>query len=338
MSKKRRKKNREYKVHAGLDALMDIVKSTKNSPKAWIDFLEDIKTAMKKVGCKAGGNTEPWFRGHSRSDYKLIPSLLRYLEKPDKPKNWDKVFDLESDLFWEFASRARELHGVIEDDWDILSTMQHYLTPTRLLDWTEILGVAIYFAILGVNDGKSKGSKDGDVKIGPPPCIWVLNPYRLNHESGWGAFDKKKSMADLVYPANLGWDKKSKSYYSYGDLLTEGYMDWKWPVAIYPRQRNARVHAQRGWFTIHGDKFVPIEEIKGHKKYAQKVELPFAAVPEARKFLEASGINHYLLFADLESLSLHLMEKNGYLTRSQAEVRIKQRLDRRNVPGSVPRQ
>ncbi|MBV8970101.1 MAG: FRG domain-containing protein [Verrucomicrobia bacterium] len=34
----------------------------------------------------------------------------------------------------------------MQDDWDILFAMQQYRTPTRLLDWTEGLGVALYFA------------------------------------------------------------------------------------------------------------------------------------------------------------------------------------------------
>jgi hypothetical protein len=305
-----------------------------NSSKTdWPKFQTDIANARKTLGCPENGDTEAWFRGHTRSDYKLMPSLFRAFKNPNDKNNWTKVFNKESDLFWEFAARARELHGVVEDDWDILFAMQHYGTPTRLLDWTESFAVALYFATLGIDENKSVEAdgcqRDDRGKPVPPPCLWVLNPYRLNDDERWLAVEGAE--ADAVHPANLGWDEDEGDYYTYGDLLCEGYMDWKWPTAIYPRQRNARIHAQRAWFTIHGDEFVPMDEISGHERYVEQVRLPFAAVRSAKEFLKLAGINHYLLFADLESLSLHLQEKNGIITRAQAEARAKAHVERRDV-------
>jgi hypothetical protein len=42
-------------------------------------------------------------------------------------------------------------------------------------------------------------------------------------------------------------------------------------------------------------------------------------------------INRYLLFADVESLSLHLQEKNGIISRAQAEARERAHAARRDV-------
>lgn len=305
-------------------------KSFADSHTAWTTFLEAIAQARAGIGCPEGGDSEAWFRGHTRADYDLMPSLFRAFKEPNEEPTWTRVFNKESDLFWEFAARARELHGVVEDDWDILFAMQHYGTPTRLLDWTEAFAVALYFSVLGVDDETAPATS--------PPCIWVLNPYRLNNVDRWTSVEGAE--ADAVHPANLGWDAKEETYYTYGDLLCEGYMDWDLPVAIYPRQRNPRIHAQRAWFTIHGDEFVPINNIAGHEAYARRVELPFAAVHEAKKFLRLAGIDHYLLFSDLESLSLHLQEKNGIITRAQAEAKARVRVERRDVvpaDGARPR-
>lgn len=290
------------------------------SQESWAKFLKEIGETREVLNCKGGPDTdEAWFRGHSCGAYQLLPSLFRPYDNRDNEKVWAKIWGKESDLFWEFWARARELHGVIEDDWDILFAMQHYGTPTRLLDWTEVLGVAVYFATLGVDESNPTALQ--------PPCVWVLNPYGLNtastgHES------------DLFAPRNLGWEEPEEEdeegqYYTYSELLAEPCIDWDWPLAIYPRQRNPRLHAQRAWFTIHGDEFWAMETINGRENYLRSVELPFEAIPAAREFLEIAGIDHYLLFADLEALSLRLVEKNGLLPREEIARRARQRSDRR---------
>jgi hypothetical protein len=292
------------------------------SDELWQKFLNNIETVRRKLGCDSGSRHEAWFRGHTKSSHHLLPSLFRNFENPNSPDQWQKIWNIERDLFWEFTARARELHGVLDDDWDFLFAMQHYGTPTRLLDWTEVLGVAIYFATLGIDEQHDTNDVD-------PPCIWVMNPYRLN-QSSW------VESGDLIYPKVLGWDKEEETYYTYGELLMEDNIDWDWPVAIYPRQRNPRLHAQRAWFTIHGDKFVSMESGSRHQHCLERVTLPFGAIRAAKRLLQIAGIDHYLLFADLESLSLHLREKNGLISRGQAEDAAKRRLENREGPVPTP--
>ena len=285
------------------------------STAEWDAFLVNIETAQKEIGCSSLDNEEAWFRGHTNSDFQLLPSLFRSFAEPNAPSSWDKILQIESDLFWEFAARGRQIHGKLDNHWDILFAMQHYGTPTRLLDWTETLAVAIYFAILEIDLAAPMAAEEL-----PEPCIWVLNPYRLNNVEWSG---------DLVHPPYLGWDEEEREYYEYSDLLVEGYMDWDWPTAIYPSHRTDRIEAQNGWFTIHGDQFVPIDTLKKHESFLRKISLPRSAIEPAQRFLRLSGIHHYSIFADLESLSLHLKEKNGLIPRAKAKdaerSRVKQR-------------
>jgi hypothetical protein len=180
---------------------------------AWSSFLDAIQQAESELRFAPGD--ERFYRGHADCTWPLLPTLMRAYPSA-------RIDDVESDLFFEFQARAKELHHLQLSDWDVLFFMRHHGVPTRLLDWTETLGVALHFALEN-HLAQSRGSADAC------PCVWILNPYRLN---GRG------HRRDLFAPKNLGWDEEEETYYDYGELLLEEDSRWWWdaPLAIYPQQ------------------------------------------------------------------------------------------------------
>ena len=185
---------------------------------SWADFLEAIDKASEQLKQEEEEDADLWFRGHSAHAYKLLPSLFRHFTDLKGEAREEKLWAVESDFFWEFWARGKELHGVIENDWDILFAMQHYQTPTRLLDWTETLGVAVYFATLNVDEGlqlklreQARGESDAKViesleaRMKPHPSVWLLNPYALNRRSIQRDKGEDPGRCDVIAPENLGW-------------------------------------------------------------------------------------------------------------------------------------
>ena len=252
--------------------------------QAWAHFLKTVDRKRKEL--RFEDTEECFFRGHTESSWPLLPTLLRHCRRK-KLKGAAKIRDIESSLYFEFRARARELHGQSVDEWDVLFHMRHHGLATRLLDWTETLGVAVYFALR-------------DATRDSTPCVWLLNPYALNERS-W-------KVRDLVAPEYL-----PQGDYDFSDYLVDysksAGFDWNKPVALYPLQKNARVHAQRGYFTIHGENIRPLEEIV--PTLTRQVELPRQARKDAWRFLEDAGINEHLLFPDLDGLTRHLHKKYG---------------------------
>ena len=77
-----------------------------------------------------------FYRGHSAANYRLVPSIMRtsQLEKS------------EDRLYQEIQVRCPEEFTTCHSHLEKLVKMQHYGLPTRLLDITRNLLVAIYFA------------------------------------------------------------------------------------------------------------------------------------------------------------------------------------------------
>lgn len=249
---------------------------------SWEEFLELVSAAREDL--RFLPTEECFYRGHSRATYELLPTLLR----AKKRHGWDveRLWDVENDLFFEFQARARELAREPLSDWDILQFMRHHGLATRLLDWTETLGVAFYFAILNAGDG------DG--------CLWLLNPYAMNEAGGW--------TRDLVAPRFLAYEDGES--WTYSDLLTDSPgMGWDDPVALYPVQKSSRLQAQRGYFTIHGDIHEPLDLT--NPDFVRQVRFTAAIVEPANEFLSMAGIDEYLLFPDLDALSRTLHRKYG---------------------------
>jgi FRG domain len=232
------------------------------------DFLLQIKQARAELG-----NPEiVWYRGHQNSNFQLLPSLLRL----------DGGLTKEKELFIKWSQRSIGLLERRTSPWEILFDMQHYYVPTRLLDWSEVLGIAVYFATWGTPLS---------------PCVWMLNPLTLN-EGATGSRALKRCGVDQFDYQQLYWNKVP--------LIPLH------PVAMEPPFQNPRIQAQKGMFTIHGDNDSPLEAL--YRKCVRKVEIPPEAVAEAREFLEFADINEFSMFPDLEGLAPFLTRITG-LTR-----------------------
>lgn len=264
---------------------------------AWETFLGNIRAAEADLKFKPG--EECFYRGVGDRNWLLEPTLLHYGRKmyPElharrQQKAYeDKIFKLEYDFYAEFKMRSHSLHaGSITDSWDLLFMMRHHGIPTRLLDWSETLGVSVHFAL-------------NELKPDSRPGVWVLNPYMLNEESG---------NRDLLAPDRIaGFSSIKEDDCTYEEFIYDhgGDFGFDTPLAIYPTHTNPRLRAQGGYFTIHGDDWRPLEI--SAKKCVRFVEIPAAAISDARQFLARAGISDFSLFPDADGLARFLRKKNG---------------------------
>jgi hypothetical protein len=200
----------------------------------------------------------------------LLPGLARIATRTLSLDN------VERNLYSEFMTRAGDLLPMNPNAWDVLFAMQHHGLPTRLLDWTETLGVAVYFAVWPESDGES--------------AVWILNPFLLNEA--------------VLGHAGLGQPYK---------LLPANYLEYfiersaQFPgaaLAMSPLRHHPRMLRQRAGFTLHSNMGKPLDE--HFPDVVTKVVIPSEARPGALAFLRSAGISEFSLFPDLDGLAREL--------------------------------
>lgn len=242
---------------------------------AWNDFLKQVQLAKRDLG-----NPEIiWFRGHWNYTHYLLPTLLRYSNGIEK----------EQILFHTFRRFADKVFKSRDSDWETLFDMQHYHIPTRLPDWSESFGIALYFAAYYNNLKKSEEDA----------AIYLLNPLKLNQVSGKSNILKIPRQEHEFSYSGIYWDYKPFKATA--------------PIAIEPIFKNDRIVAQRGTFTVHDDDITPIED-----KFPQaikKVRLEKGAIEAAIEFLGLANLNEYSVFPDLAGIAGHLLNTSGLVSR-----------------------
>lgn len=229
----------------------------------WNKFLNKVKQTRAQLGNPA----VVWYRGHSDFTWGLNPSLARIPNGPVK----------EQDAFTQFKRASSHVSLKGESDWEILFNMQHYGIPTRLLDWTSVLGIAVAFAI--VDDPQNTHNS----------AIYILDPLALN----------KLSKRDKIINITPGEDFDYKKIYWHNIPFPASL-----PIAIDPITQNDRQFAQKGKFTIHGDSQPSLETI--HPNVVKKLILPASAKAEAREFIEYASLNDFSIYPDIVGMSRYI--------------------------------
>ena len=115
------------------------------------DFIEELPPLVEK------SRRGVFYRGQSNINYNLEPSVFR-----------DKAKGKEDKIYLKVLAECSNEFDKNMDHIDILSKMQHYGVPTRLLDITTNALVALYFAC----DSKDNMDKDG--------CVYIFIPCEKN--------------------------------------------------------------------------------------------------------------------------------------------------------------
>lgn len=237
----------------------------------WSAFLGTVKDATVDLG-----NPETiWYRGHADANHYLLASLLRYENGLEKEKYLFNSFQKFSDRI--FKRRASE--------WETLFEMQHYGIPTRLLDWTESFGVALFFAVY--YNQQWNPEKDA--------AIYLLSPHRLNKYSGINRIYRIPEEETNFPYKGIYWNQTPFAANA--------------PIAIEPIFINDRMLAQRGMFTVHHDDIDPIEE--RFPDAIKNVTIPNAVLGAAMDFLALTNINEYSVFPDLAGIAGYLRKESG---------------------------
>jgi hypothetical protein len=241
----------------------------------WLRFLENVKKAKKSLG-----NPDMlWYRGHPNVEFYLLASLLRY----------ENGLEKERFLFTNFKKFSDRILKRRESDWETLFEMQHYGIPTRLLDWSETFGIALFFAAT-YNQSHHPG-KDA--------AIYLLDPVALNRISG-----QKQVFRIPEQESSFGY---TRIYWDHTPFAATA------PIAVEPIFLNDRMLAQRGMFTVHHDEIDPLET--SFPKAVKKVVLPNVAISSALEFLELSNLNMFSVFPDMAGMAGYLTSTAGLKPR-----------------------
>jgi len=290
-----------------------------------VDSVEALFTEVRNDYQNWDTKTFPWFRGEPlTTKTPLLPVLFR------EPGRHD-----ENRLLQQFRMKAPTLSlGMIPprdhtDQWLFLA--RHVGVPTRLLDWTEGLLIALLFAVY---DGRGEPRQRAE-----GATVWMLDPVELNRQSS-PAHDNDFPLPWINHPTDgpnreevLSWlaalvDDNISNKAEYLAKIRRGILPnidamnvrraWsdsknavvgtKLPVAVHPTSIHPRITAQKGCFTIHGIEERPVPELVG-PRILRQYRIHADALEQIRADLRMAGITYATMFPDLDGLAADLRSR-----------------------------
>lgn len=238
----------------------EVADFTIDNASQFIKWYDQMKSSLLAEG--PFGN---FFRGVTDARYKLYNSAqrfwirnnLREVESLAKPLSYIDMIQNMIDKAKE-VKLLQQVFGYYDlkseqQDFPLLSILQHYNAPTPLMDWTYDLDVALYFAI----DGLVRSDKANVIED-------YVSIYRINkkiHSSFM--LDNLNFISGNIFPSlkNLAnWVTDLRVLYI-SDFEIQGAVD-KFNRLIKPLTTyyNLNILAQKGIFIFNPNENVPLED------------------------------------------------------------------------------
>ncbi len=252
-----------------------------------VNGLQGLLEKVIEINAHLGQDRFLWYRGLSCADYGLVPKIMRDGKTPEE------IFEREKRLLTRFRQRSMAYWpaGYPQDDWEHLFAMQHFGMPTRLLDWSENLFVATYFAL-------------ADVPAAPhasTPTVWCVDPIAWNRSTPLLA-----EFGDLIQVLTTADDDLD----AYRPDTTKRRP--KSPLAMFGAHNSARIVAQRGTFMVWGNDTHPLETFAEEQDATLwKLELG-GNQAELATSLRLLGFGETMVFPELPSLGRELTKSEGW--------------------------
>lgn len=269
-----------------------------------ISSLSDFVSEIIKFYNNSRPDKHLFFRGHSQANWKLLPSVIR---DKDKYKERDIYLD-----FMQYAPEHNIQYDFISQSDRVLADMQHYVTPTRLLDWTVNPLIALYFSCCDVNST----DKDGKVYLFDP---WTYNS-RINN------YSKPKSHEANIYARSLlvyDWKDVEIQKHVREKYLLNYNVSLEKPFAYVSQFTNKRKVHQRGCFLIWGKNERPFEDIVRKIKCKKPILDCFTIKGSCKETilneLNMFYINPYSIYPDYKGMSEMIKSHGGLFNLSTLE-------------------
>lgn len=231
-------------------------------------FFNPAEMREKKYHSKLPEGFGIWFRGVNNPSFQLIPGVHRLSDALRPIEEQERYLD-ETAMFTEYRLKSPDVHHVfnnpdlhrsVDNIMSWLTLMQHYGLPTRLLDWTADIKIALFFGASGAHENGGK--------------LHVLNAARLNNyvlkERGFGVSPQDDLAVSLRAELSLATQLEDllgrKTIFEHESFMThmrhggdprEFLSGLGMPISVEARRYNPRIVSQQGFFTIHGGKIFP---------------------------------------------------------------------------------